>query len=138
MVLAARREALLDEVAVEANSMGGEAIPIVADISDPADGASVARAAMVRFGGIDVWINFAGIGAIGRFWEIPLEDHVRLVEINLLGTCRLMRRATDIGLSSALSLILTLIIAAFDVILGGTAILRHLLRYVRFRDWCSS
>jgi len=32
-----------------------------------------------------VWINNAGVGAIGPFWEIPLEEHSRLIDVNLKG-----------------------------------------------------
>jgi short-subunit dehydrogenase len=38
-----------------------------------------------RFGQIDVWINNAGVGALGRFEEIPLADQLRLLEVNLDG-----------------------------------------------------
>jgi short-subunit dehydrogenase len=38
-----------------------------------------------RFGGVDVWINNVGIGALGFFWDIPIEDHARLVDVNLKG-----------------------------------------------------
>jgi short-subunit dehydrogenase len=39
-----------------------------------------------KFGGIDVWINNAGVLVAGRFEEVPLADHVRLIEVNLNGT----------------------------------------------------
>jgi short-subunit dehydrogenase len=32
-----------------------------------------------------VWINNAGVGALGNFWDIPIEDHAHLIEINLIG-----------------------------------------------------
>jgi short-subunit dehydrogenase len=38
-----------------------------------------------QFGHVDVWMNNAGVGAIGRFWDIPIEDHSRLIDINLKG-----------------------------------------------------
>ncbi|MDB5804572.1 MAG: dehydrogenase with different specificity (related to short-chain alcohol dehydrogenase)-like [Betaproteobacteria bacterium] len=54
MVIAGRREGLLSEVAQRAQGLGGRAIPIVADITDPADIAAVAAAAISRFGRVDV------------------------------------------------------------------------------------
>ena len=45
-------------------------------------------AAIAKFGRVDVWINFAGIGAAWRFWEIPVEDHARMIDINLKGICQ--------------------------------------------------
>ncbi|MGE7138976.1 SDR family NAD(P)-dependent oxidoreductase [Luteibacter sp. NPDC031894] len=40
---------------------------------------------MARFGRIDVWINDAGVGAIGPFERIPAVDHGRVVDTNLKG-----------------------------------------------------
>ena len=45
----------------------------------------VSNAALVQFGGYDAWINDAGVAALGFFDEIPLEDHHRVVQTNLLG-----------------------------------------------------
>src|SRR5690606_21827805 len=36
-------------------------------------------------GRIDVWINNAGIGALGRFWDIPPGHHARVLDVNLKG-----------------------------------------------------
>jgi short-subunit dehydrogenase len=55
------------------------------DVADAAQVERLAQTALARFGRIDVWINNAGIGAIGRFEEIPLADHARIVDVNLKG-----------------------------------------------------
>ncbi|MEF2977330.1 SDR family NAD(P)-dependent oxidoreductase [Subtercola sp. YIM 133946] len=34
---------------------------------------------------IDVWVNNVGIGALGLFWDIPLDDHARVIDVNLKG-----------------------------------------------------
>ena len=47
--------------------------------------ARLADTAVARFGRIDVWINNVGIGALGLFWEVPVEDHRRVVDVNLTG-----------------------------------------------------
>ena len=90
VVLAARREAVLQEVAAEARQVsprigGGQALVVPTDVADPAAVARLATAAEQRFGRIDVWINDAGVGALGRFDEIPLADHSRIVDVNLKG-----------------------------------------------------
>jgi short-subunit dehydrogenase len=85
VVLAARRTELLEEVATEARRAGGDALVVTTDVSRAEDMRRLAAAAVERFGRIDAWINDAGQIAIGRFWDIPVEDHSRLVDVNLKG-----------------------------------------------------
>jgi short-subunit dehydrogenase len=85
LVLAARRTELLEELASECERRGGQAIIVTTDVSDPAQMQRLAQSAVDRFGYIDVWINMAGVGALGRFEEIPLEDHHRLLDVNVGG-----------------------------------------------------
>jgi short-subunit dehydrogenase len=33
-----------------------------------------------------VWVNNAGVGAIGRFDQVPLDVNIQLINTNLLGT----------------------------------------------------
>jgi short-subunit dehydrogenase len=85
VVIAARRTDLLEEVAAEARAAGGQAVVVTADVGKPEDVRKLADAAVARFGQIDVWINNAGVGALGRFEDIPVADHSRLIDINLKG-----------------------------------------------------
>jgi short-subunit dehydrogenase len=81
VVIAARRKEMLDDVVAS----GGTALGVQTDVSDPAQVTALQRDALSAYGRIDVWINNVGIGAIGYFWDIPLEDHARLVDVNLKG-----------------------------------------------------
>ncbi|WP_121114577.1 SDR family oxidoreductase [Croceibacterium ferulae] len=85
VVLAARRAEVLEEVAAEVRAGGGTALVVPTDVSDPAAVEALAQAAVTRFGRIDAWINNAGIGAIGRFEDIPMADHARVIDVNLKG-----------------------------------------------------
>jgi short-subunit dehydrogenase len=85
VVVAARRKAMLDEVVGEIKASGGQALAIETDVSDPAQVTALAAAALEAFGRIDVWVNNVGVGAIGYFWDIPIEDHARVVDVNLKG-----------------------------------------------------
>ena len=85
VVLAARRTELLQEVAREVEAGGGKALVVPTDASKPEEILRLAAAATARFGRIDVWMNIAGVGVVGRFWDIPAEDHSRLVDVNLKG-----------------------------------------------------
>jgi short-subunit dehydrogenase len=83
VVLAARRTELLEEVATEIRNSGGTALVFTMDISKPEDVQRLADEAVGQYKTIDVWINMVGVGAIGRFWEIPLEDQARVIDVNL-------------------------------------------------------
>jgi short-subunit dehydrogenase len=85
VVLAARRAELLEQVANEVRSSGGTPLVVVTDAANQDDVQRLADAAVARFGRIDVWMNVAGVGAIGRFWDIPVEDYSRLIDINVKG-----------------------------------------------------
>ena len=85
VVLAARRADALQALATEIDAVGGSALAVPTDVSDPADVARLASAATKHFGRIDVWINNVGVGALGPFWDIPVEDHARVIDVNLKG-----------------------------------------------------
>lgn len=85
LVLAARREAVLQEVAAECQALGAQTLVVPTDVTDPQAVLALARAAAARFGGIDAWINNVGVGAVGSFIETPLKAHRRVIESNLIG-----------------------------------------------------
>lgn len=85
VVLAARREDALTELAQQIESAGGEVLTVVTDVSDAQAVGGLADKTLKHFGKIDVWVNNAGIGALGLFWDIPLEDYDRVIDVNLKG-----------------------------------------------------
>ena len=85
VVLAARRTEVLEEVATLARAAGGQVLVVPTDVADAQAVQRLAEAAVQRFGRIDVWVNNAGVGAIGRFEDIPAADHARIVAVNLTG-----------------------------------------------------
>ena len=85
VVLAARRGNVLDELVEQISSAGGVAVAVEVDVSDPRDIARLATAALDGFGRIDVWVNNVGIGALGSFWDVPIEDHARVIDVNIKG-----------------------------------------------------
>ena len=85
VVLAARRGELLEQAARECEALGGRALAVPTDVTDPARVRELVDAAVSAFGGIDAWVNNAGTSMWGPFEEIPLESQARLVELNLLG-----------------------------------------------------
>ncbi|MCG1009514.1 SDR family NAD(P)-dependent oxidoreductase [Salinicoccus sp. ID82-1] len=83
VVIGARRTRLIEELA---DQLGASVIPVTMDISKEADVKKLYDTALDNFGKIDVWINMAGIGLIGNYTEIPVEDMKRMLDINVLGT----------------------------------------------------
>jgi short-subunit dehydrogenase len=85
VVLAARRTQVLDEVAAQATAAGGTPLVVTTDVAKVEDMRALMAAALNRFGRVDVWINDAGVGTIGQFDQVPVEDHARVVDVNLKG-----------------------------------------------------
>jgi short-subunit dehydrogenase len=85
VVVAARRTDVLQELATKVEANGGKAMVATVDINKPEDIERLLKATIERFGKVDVWINTTGVGAIGRFWEIPIKDQLQVVETNLKG-----------------------------------------------------
>lgn len=86
LVLASRDEESLEVLSRECHAAGGRAIAVRADVSEFSEVIEIAVQALASFGQIDVWINNAGVGAIGKFDVIPIEDHIQLIRTNLIGT----------------------------------------------------
>jgi short-subunit dehydrogenase len=85
VVLVARNEAVMDRIAQEINAKGGHAIVVAADVADAEAIEQAAHAAVQRFGGIDTWVNDAGVGIVGRLEETTTEDAKRLFDTNFWG-----------------------------------------------------
>ncbi|HWR37584.1 MAG TPA: SDR family oxidoreductase [Clostridia bacterium] len=85
LVLGARRKSLLKELAAECEQLNVRALSVDTDVSDSGDVERLSRRAIDAFGGIDAWVNNAGVSTFGRFDEIPLEEHRQVIETDLMG-----------------------------------------------------
>lgn len=85
LVLAARRENLLEDLVQECTQLGARAIAVPMDVSETESMAMLLQTAVSTFGRVDVWINNAGVAVLGPFLDAPLADHLRLIEVNLVG-----------------------------------------------------
>jgi short-subunit dehydrogenase len=85
IVGAARRSNILEELGDEIKHTGGKIYTVPCDVSKVEDIEKLEEAAIETFGKIDIWINNVGVGALGFFWDIPLSDHSRLIDVNLKG-----------------------------------------------------
>lgn len=85
VVLAARREADLEETARRCRAAGGGAAVVVTDVTDENAVRRLSKAALDAFGRIDVWVNNAGVTLFAPLEEAPFEEHRRVIETNLFG-----------------------------------------------------
>ncbi len=85
IVVTARRQKALDELAEDCKALGGHALAIPVDVTDESAVQALARQAIETFGRVDVWINNAAVTLFGRFEETPAEDFRRVIETNLFG-----------------------------------------------------
>jgi short-subunit dehydrogenase len=85
-VLAAARSAdLLDDLVQAVRARGGIIESVPADITCPDDRRRLLEAALCHFGGLDILINNAGLGATGHFAEVSPERLRTIMEVNFFG-----------------------------------------------------
>ncbi len=89
LVLTARDEAALEEIAEQVRALGRRAEVVAADVTNESQVKAMAEAAKAFFDGrIDILVNVAGVtGPIETpAWEIAAEDFSTVIESNIKGT----------------------------------------------------
>jgi 3alpha(or 20beta)-hydroxysteroid dehydrogenase len=76
-----------------AEELGGNALFQVLDVRSPEQWDRAVATAVERFGGLHVLVNNAGIGAVGTLEGMDLEEHARIIDVNLNGVFYGMRCA---------------------------------------------
>jgi 3-oxoacyl-[acyl-carrier protein] reductase len=72
-------------VADEVSSLGGQALALQCDVSDPRQTSRAVQAAAKAFGGLHILVNNAGICPQRAFEEITPEEWNRVLAVNLAG-----------------------------------------------------
>ncbi|MEX0761706.1 MAG: SDR family oxidoreductase [Dehalococcoidia bacterium] len=85
VVLAARREQALQELASECQGLGGRALAVQTDVRNEEAVRNLARRAIENYGRIDVWVNNAAVTLFARFEEAPPDIYRQVFETNLFG-----------------------------------------------------
>ncbi|HJL18926.1 MAG TPA: SDR family oxidoreductase [Sandaracinaceae bacterium LLY-WYZ-13_1] len=93
VVLAARREGPLDEMAAELRGRGAEALVVPTDVADTASCAALIERAVEELGGLDVLVNNAGAHFRGAFESRSPEEIATMVDVNVRGPLVLTRLA---------------------------------------------
>lgn len=90
LVLTSRVKEELADVAREISAMYGVEVGIIAADLEREDAAANIYESLKRDGTpIDVLVNNAGFGYRGCFWDIPIENHLSLVRVNIEAVLRL-------------------------------------------------
>ena len=93
VVIAARREDRLAQVAQQAQQYGRRVLPVVCDVANDNDVHRLIETTMAQFGRLDVLFANAGVSFIAPVLETPDDQLRRLFEINFFGTIRCIHAA---------------------------------------------
>lgn len=91
VVLAARREDRLRDLAARIERIGVQSLVVVTDVSRTSDVERMVQAAIGRFGQVDVLVNNAGFGFSGTIEETSEADMRELMDVNYMGAFNAVR-----------------------------------------------
>ena len=95
VVISARRQAALDEVAEKIRAEGGQVLTVATDISKNEDCQNLMKAAVEHFGKVDILVNNAGVLDTGLAPVDKFDDEEvqKIISINQVGTMQCIRAA---------------------------------------------
>jgi NAD(P)-dependent dehydrogenase (short-subunit alcohol dehydrogenase family) len=94
LVLAARRQAMLDDVLAEVEGMGARAVAVPTNITDAEGCTRLMAATTEAFGGVDVLVNNAFRADVFQsFEDVDLALWRKIMDVNLFGTLQMTRAA---------------------------------------------
>lgn len=85
VAIASRTIEEVEKVSKEIAMFGRFGLAIKADVSDPVDIENMVNETVEKFGGIDIFVNNAGIAIFKPFLELTLEDWDKTMAVNLRG-----------------------------------------------------
>ena len=103
VLAAARQQSLLEELVAEAKNPN--LAVVAADVTSPDDRAKMVATAQEKFGGLDLLVNNAGIGATGHFADSDFDNLRRIFEVNFFGlteTTRVFLPMLKLGVKPAI------------------------------------
>ena len=93
LVLADYNAAAVEAVAARLRSSGTEAIAVASDISKEEDARLISERAVEKFGAIDILVNNAADFTTKNVEEATMEDWVRVLNVNVIGTAMVSKYA---------------------------------------------
>jgi NAD(P)-dependent dehydrogenase (short-subunit alcohol dehydrogenase family) len=93
VVIAARDERRIGQLVAELRADGGKAEGLRIDVADETSVERAIRAALSRYGRLDILVNSAGIGVTTPFFEVSLAHWQSVLAVNLTGAFLTSRMA---------------------------------------------
>lgn len=85
LVVSARSQAGLESLINEIQLVGGDAIAVVADVSDFEQVKAIADKAVSHYGRLDTWVHAAATAVFATFDNITPEEFKRVIDVSLMG-----------------------------------------------------
>lgn len=79
-------EAAAKETAVAVEAHGGRAVIVGGDVTDAATSERLAAAATNELGGLDVWVNNAGVSVLAPIIDTSVSEMEHMLAVNYMGT----------------------------------------------------
>ena len=86
LVVVARREERLAELAAEAEAMGRVCVAVTGDAREEETATRAVQAALERLGRLDILVNNTGMGIYKQLEETSLEDYDQMMDTNMRST----------------------------------------------------
>jgi NADP-dependent 3-hydroxy acid dehydrogenase YdfG len=93
VVVAARRQDRLEELAAAISAGGGRALAVAADLTDREQAGNVVRRAVAELGRLDTVVNNAGVMLLGPALSAPAADWDTMIELNIQAQLYVTRAA---------------------------------------------
>jgi short-subunit dehydrogenase len=126
LVVTARRTDRLARLAEALASLNAEVRTVVGDVTDPTTRQQLVDAVQTAYGGLDVLVNNAGMGAFGRFEHADAQRLRRVMEVNFFALAEMTRTALPLLKQGAKPIIVNI-----SSVLGHRAVPRSL-------EYCAS
>jgi NAD(P)-dependent dehydrogenase (short-subunit alcohol dehydrogenase family) len=77
----------------ESERLGAKVRSVLGDVADPETSVQLAKVAQSELGGLDIWVNNAGVSVFAPLLETSVSDMSRMIDVNYLGTFHGLRTA---------------------------------------------
>jgi len=106
LVLTARRQERLEQLAAEARQLGSDAVFVAGDAREEETARRVVERAVSEFGRVDILINNAGVGNYKDLVETSTEEYDEMMDANVRSTFLFTRYAVPVMINQRAGLVL--------------------------------